>query len=201
MRKRYLHPEKEAVTKASVYVDLFLTKGVKFQFAKLPANDYTAVLLDRLKRNGFVSKDTRLCHFRVLFGIPLQENETQFVPIKWLKNKQLLHYFVKYLFGDKWYRFKDLFADKNGNPVIFPHPDKKRLYMSADYDMLKKMVRGWTAGEKAVILRVLGFCHEYILNLLMDTIRYRRSLYDIYYLIEHEKIMHKAVKEYFKSHF
>lgn len=141
MRKHYYYPEKEALQKAGVYVDLLLTKGIKYQFAKLPNNDYTAVLLDGLKKHGFVASGTWLCHFRVLWGIPLQEEETPFKPIIWKKNKQLLLYFVRYLFGGKWYNFKDLFADKNGNPVKFPHYDKDRLEESADYSILKKILK------------------------------------------------------------
>lgn len=182
MRKRYLHPEKEAVTKASVYVDLFLTKGVKFQFAKLPDNDYTAVLLDGLKKGGFVAKDTKLCHFRVLFGIPLQESETPFVPVKWKKNKQLLHYFVKYLFGDKWYRFKDLFADKNGNPVIFPHPDKQRL-ITTDYDLLCELLNNYMLKDKEKELlktQLMSSTYSFILFLFESKL----SKLDIYEIIK-----------------
>lgn len=141
MRKYYYYPEKEALQKARVYVDLLLTKGIKFQFARFPLNDYTATLLDGLKKHGFVASGTRLCHFRVLWGIPLQEEETPFEPIIWKKNKQLLLYFVRCLFGGKWYVFKNLFADRNGNPVTFPHYDKDRLEYSPDYPILEKLLK------------------------------------------------------------
>lgn len=186
MRKRYSHPEKEALAKAGVYVDLFLTKGVKFQFAKLPNNDYTAVLLDGLKKGGFVSRDTKLCHFRVLFGMPLHESETPFEPIKWLKNKHLLHYFAKYLFGDKWYRFKDLFADRHGDPVKFPHPDKQRL-ISTDYDMLCELLNNYMLKDKEKELlktQIMLYIYGFILSLFKSGL----SKLKIYEIIEERYI-------------
>ena len=72
----------------------FLIKGTNFHFAQIPSNDKTAILLARLKEYGFVSVDTRLEHFRVIFGIPLHKSDTPFEPIKWKKNRQLLRYFI-----------------------------------------------------------------------------------------------------------
>ena len=124
-----------------------LTCGMKFKFAKLPNNDCTAVLLNNLKNGGFVAKDTELCHFRVLFGIPLHESETPFKPIRWLKNKQLLKFFATELFDDNVLReFKRLFADRYNKPAKFPNRDISRLLYSADYEPLRHIVEKFKKG-------------------------------------------------------
>ena len=38
---------------------LFLTIGLDFDFAMIPPNDKTSILLDELKKHGFISKDTK----------------------------------------------------------------------------------------------------------------------------------------------
>ena len=72
----------------------FLIKGTEFNFAQIPANDKTEILLTELKNYGFISNDTQIEHFRVLFGIPLHKSKTPFRPVKWEKDRQLLRYFI-----------------------------------------------------------------------------------------------------------
>lgn len=79
----------------------FLIKGTEFNFAQIPADDKTAILLTELKAHGFISNDTQIEHFRVIFGIPLHKSKTPFEPIKWKKNEQLLRYFIYTLFHKK----------------------------------------------------------------------------------------------------
>ena len=125
-----------------------LTCGMEFKFAKLPDNDCTAALLDSLKKGGFVSQDTLLCHFRVLFGIPLHKSETPFRPIRWLKNKQLLKFFATEIFEENVLReFKSLFADKYNKPAKFPNRDTNRLIYSADYNLLCDIVEMFKTGH------------------------------------------------------
>lgn len=83
---------------------LFLTIGLDFDFAMIPPNDKTSILLDELKKHGFISKDTKLEHFRILFGIPLHKKNTPFEPIKWQKINNCyaisyIRYLQKRLFG------------------------------------------------------------------------------------------------------
>ena len=128
----------------SNYIE-YLKKGVSLNFAQLPPTDKTACLLEDLKRGGFVSTDTRIEHFRVLFGIPLHFSSTPFEPIKWRKNKQLLRYFLCTLYSkeDTWtisricYR---LIADKHGTAGFMPQSDKKRLEQSSDFEILVKLL-------------------------------------------------------------
>ena len=117
---------------------LFLTIGLDFDFAMIPPNDKTSILLDELKKHGFISKDTKLEHFRILFGIPLHKKNTPFEPIKWQKNKQLLRYFIYSIFTKEtiWnsrYSIINLFADKHGERIRIPESDRNRLEQSKDY--------------------------------------------------------------------
>ena len=130
----------------SLYIQ-FLIKGTNFHFAKIPSNDKTAILLAGLKEYGFVSVDTRLEHFRVIFGIPLHKSDTPFEPIKWKKNKQLLRYFIYTLFpnetlwGAGMFAVPHLFANKHGEPILMPQSDKKRLECSSDYEKLMNLLK------------------------------------------------------------
>ena len=125
---------------------LFCKKGI--EFTALPQNDKTCILLEGLKKYGFVSQDTKLSHFRVIWGIPIQSKDYPFEPIKWRKNKQLLKYFVdkticKSFIGIYGYRGRFvyyIFGDKHGGRCILPNTDKKRLEQSADYEILKKLL-------------------------------------------------------------
>lgn len=125
----------------------FLIKGTNFHFAQIPSNDKTAILLARLKEYGFVSVDTRLEHFRVIFGIPLHKSDTPFEPIKWKKNRQLLRYFIYTLFpnetlwGTGTFAVPNLFANKHGEPILMPQSDKKRLECSSDYEKLMNLLK------------------------------------------------------------
>lgn len=117
-------------------------------FAQLPPNDKTAELLDKLKENGFVAKNTKLAHFRVLFGIPLCFDDRPFMPIKWLKNKQLLRYFIYEIFPRGLDGFKrgqlaailTLFADKNGEKITGIKSDAGQLKYNADHEKLKEVL-------------------------------------------------------------
>lgn len=122
----------------------FLIKGTEFNFAQIPANDKTEILLTELKNYGFISNDTQIEHFRVLFGIPLHKSKTPFRPVKWEKDRQLLRYFIYTLFpketlwGTGSFAIPHLFANKHGEPLYtIPQSDKKRLEQSSDYDTLK----------------------------------------------------------------
>ena len=126
----------------------YLIKGIGFCFAQIPSNDKTAILLEQLKEYGFVSMDTTIEHFRVIFGIPLHKNNTPFKPIKWKKNRQLLRYFVYTLFpketmwGTGQFAIPHLFANKHGEPIkVIPQSDKKRLEYSSDYENLKDLLK------------------------------------------------------------
>lgn len=128
-----------------------LTSGTYFSFAKLPDNDRTAVLLNDLKTNGFVAENTKIEHFRVIFGIPLHKSQTPFEPIKWLRNKQLFRFFICNIFPHKFLLEEDgrilpvLFADKYGEPLSIPQSDKKRLKYSSGYDSLKELLKKFKA--------------------------------------------------------
>lgn len=128
-----------------------LTVGTLFCFAKLPDNDRTAVLLNDLKRNGFVAEDTKIEHFRVIFGIPLHRSQTPFEPIKWLGNKQLFRFFICNVFPHKFLLDEGrrilpvLFADKHGEPLGIPQSDKKRLEYSSGYGCLKELLKNFKA--------------------------------------------------------
>lgn len=107
----------------------YLIQGVRFDFVELPTNDKTAVLLEGLKEHGFVSKDTKLAHFRVIFGIPLSIKDTPFEPIKWRKNGQLFRYFIYSLFprntilGCGYAVIHRMFANKYGEYITIPYSD------------------------------------------------------------------------------
>ena len=125
----------------------FLIKGTNFHFAQIPSNDKTAMLLAELKEHGFVSTDTKIEHFRVIFGIPLHKSDTPFEPIKWKKNRQLLRYFICTLFpnetlwGTGMFAVPHLFANKHGEPMLMPQSDKKRLECSSDYEKLIDLLK------------------------------------------------------------
>lgn len=126
----------------------FLIKGTEFNFAQIPANDKVAILLTGLKDYGFISNDTQIEHFRVIFGIPLHKSKTPFEPIKWRKNQQLLRYFIYTLFpketlwGIGMFAIPKLFANKHGEPLsTIPRSDQKRLKQSADYEILNKLLK------------------------------------------------------------
>lgn len=120
-----------------------LTRGFNSEeivFAHIPGNSKIGLLLEELKYNGFVSKDTKIEHFKVIFGIPLSEKGTPFEPIKWRKNMQLLRFFIYRLCGYNRQKGKssiiELFADKYGESVKLVRSDLKRLEQSADYQNL-----------------------------------------------------------------
>lgn len=126
----------------------FLIKGTEFNFAQIPANDKVAILLTGLKIYGFISNDTQIEHFRVIFGIPLHKSKTPFEPIKWRKNQQLLRYFIYTLFpketlwGTGMFAIPNLFANVDGEPLsTIPQSDQKRLKQSADYEILNKLLK------------------------------------------------------------
>ena len=126
----------------------FLIKGTEFNFAIIPANDKTAILLTELKDQGFISNDTQIEHFRVIFGIPLHKSKTPFEPIKWKKDKQLLRHFIyslfpqKTLWGTGMFAIPKLFANEHGEPLsTMPQSDKNRLRQSAYYETLNKLLK------------------------------------------------------------
>lgn len=124
----------------------FLTKGHNFSFAQLPTNDKTAILFGELKEHGFISNDTQIEHFRVIFGIPLHRSKIPFKPIKWEKNQQLFRFFIYSLFpeetllGDGLFGVPYLFTNKLGKPLHIPGSDKKRLEQSSDFDALNTIL-------------------------------------------------------------
>lgn len=125
-----------------------LTKGTDFGFAQLPSNNKIASLLQGLKDEGFVSKDTTIEHFMVIFGIPLHRNNTPFKPIKWRKNKQLLRYFVFSIFHEEMLLgngvlLPSFFANKYGEHITLPQSDKTRLKTSADFDSLHSLLKNY----------------------------------------------------------
>lgn len=126
----------------------FLIKGTEFNFAIIPANDKTAILLTELKDQGFISNDTQIEHFRVIFGIPLHKSKTPFEPIKWKKDKQLLRHFIyslfppKTLWGTGMFAIPKLFANEHGEPLsTMPQSDKNQLRQSAYYETLNKLLK------------------------------------------------------------
>lgn len=126
------------------FMDL-ITAGCNFEFAKLPANDKTFILLEGLKIHGFVSNTTKIEHFRVLFGIPLHKRDTPFGPIIWKKNKQLLRYFLYAMFPEKVIKdnkicIVSLFADIHGDKIVLPKSDLTRLKQSCDYSTLEDLL-------------------------------------------------------------
>lgn len=133
---------------------LFCKKDIEFM--PLPKNDKTCILLEGLKKYGFVSQDTKLSHFRVIWGIPIQSNDYPFEPIKWRKNKQLLKYFVGKTICKSFIDFygsRDcfvyyIFGDKHGERCSLPNTDKKRLEQSADYEILKKLLEEFRDEEE-----------------------------------------------------
>lgn len=124
-----------------------LIQGVEYGFAIMPLHDKTSILLNNLKKYGFVSTDTKLEHFRVLFGTPLHKDDTPFEPIKWRKNRQLLRYFVCTIFPKNTFWSKGrylvalLFADKHGQKISLPQSDKQRLETSSDFPILSKLLK------------------------------------------------------------
>ena len=124
----------------------FLTKGNDFSFAQLPADDKTAILFEALKEHGFISNDTQIEHFRVIFGIPLHRSKIPFKPIKWEKNQRLFRFFIyslfpeETLFGDGLFGIPCLFTNKLGKPLHIPGSDKKRLEQSSDFDALNTIL-------------------------------------------------------------
>lgn len=141
------HGRAEALSDMREYIH-FLIRGTEFNFAQIPSNDKTAILFAGLKKYGFISDDTRIEHFWVLFGIPLHKSKTPFEPIKWRKNHQLLRYFIYTLFpketllGIGMFAIPKLFANEHGEPLsTMPQSDKKRLQQSADYETLNKLLK------------------------------------------------------------
>lgn len=125
-----------------------LTKGTDFSFAQLPSNNKINTLLQGLKEGGFVSSDTTIEHFMVIFGIPLHKSKAPFRPIKWRKNKQLLRYFVFSIFNEEmlWgngISLSPFFADKYGEHITFPQSDKTRLETSADFNVLRLLLKSY----------------------------------------------------------
>lgn len=124
-----------------------LTQGIEYGFATMPLHDKTSVLLNDLKKYGFVSTDTRIEHFRVIFGIPLHKSNTPFEPIKWKKNRQLLRYFICTIFPQNttWskgrYLVPLLFADKHGKEISLPQSDIQRLRLSTDFTRLENLLK------------------------------------------------------------
>lgn len=124
----------------------FLIKGTEFNFAQIPADDKTAILLTELKAHGFISNDTQIEHFRVIFGIPLHKSKTPFKPVKWEKNQQLFRFFIYTLFpnetlwNDGRFAIPGLFTNKYGEPLLIPQSDQKRLKQSSDYDTLSTIL-------------------------------------------------------------
>lgn len=125
----------------------FLVAGVPDIFAELPENDKITQLMDDLKNGGFIDKNTRIEDFSVLFGIPLKEKNTPFNPIRWIKNGQLLRYFVYNIFPHGsivvgYYTpfiVDRLFVNKYKKRFILPHSDKGRL-KGQDFEMLIELI-------------------------------------------------------------
>ncbi len=137
--------DKYILCEMEIYIP-HLIKGTDFHFAEIPRCDKTAILLDGLKQNDFISTDTKLEHFRVLFGIPLHKADTPFERIKWRKNKQLLRFFVQELFSQEaiWrlaFCVSKLFTDKHGECMSMPQSDPKRLRQSSDYAKLVELLK------------------------------------------------------------
>ena len=91
-----------------------------------------------------MSGDTDIVYFRVLFGVPIHKDNTPFKPVRWMKNTQLLRYFVYSVFPREtivgYGRFiaARLFVGRNGKSVILPNSDKERLIQSADFGNFDK---------------------------------------------------------------
>ena len=123
-----------------------ITTGVPFSVAELPSNDKTATLLNGLKTYDFVSKSTKLEHFRVIFGIYLHKKDAPFKPIIWRKNKQLLRFFIYTLFPREtiWintHSILNLFSNTHGEQITLPESDKRRLEQSSDYPILDDLLK------------------------------------------------------------
>lgn len=130
----------------------FLVSGVSLRCAQFPAHDKVAELLEGLKKGGFVSGDTDIVYFRVLFGVPIHKDNTPFKPIKWMKNAQLLRHFVYSVFPRgtiaAYGRFivARLFANRYGESAILPNSDKERLTQSTDFDTLEELINKFKTG-------------------------------------------------------
>ena len=137
------------LSKSIVLYITSLIQGIEYGFAMMPEHDKTSILLNTLKEHGFISKDTRLEHFRVIFGIPLHTTQTPFEKIKWKKNKQLLRYFVYTIFPENtvWtkgrYLVPLLFADEHGKSISLPKSDKQQLETSSDFPTLSQLLKNF----------------------------------------------------------
>lgn len=124
----------------------FLVSGVSLCCAQFPTHDNVAELLEGLKGGGFVSGDTNIVYFRVLFGVPIHKENAPFKPIRWMKNGQLLRYFVYNVFPREaigvqhYFIVPRLFANKYGEKAHLPQSDKKRLAQSADFGVLEELI-------------------------------------------------------------
>lgn len=130
----------------------FLVSGVSLRYAQFPAHDNVAELLEGLKKGGFVACDTDIVYFRVLFGVPIHKDNTPFKPVRWMKNAQLLRYFVYSVFPRDTiatygcFIVARLFVDRNKKSTILPHSDKERLIQSADFEALEELINKFKTG-------------------------------------------------------
>lgn len=130
----------------------FLVSGTSLRCAQFPAHDNMAELLEGLKKGGFVSGDTDIVYFRVLFGVPIHKNHTPFKPVRWMKNAQLLRYFVYSIFPRETigvqciFIVARLFANKYGENIMLPNADNDRLKQSADFEALKGLLNKFKGG-------------------------------------------------------
>lgn len=116
----------------------FLTGGVPDIFAELQENDKIGKLMNGLKKEGFIDKNTRLEDFRVLFGIPLREEYTPFIPVRWIGSKILLYFFLKELFPKKCFYqsifiVPRLFVNRYNDPCVPPQTSLKKIIYSKGY--------------------------------------------------------------------
>ena len=129
----------------------FLTGGVPDIFAELQENDKIGKLMNGLKKEGSIDKDTRIEDFRVLFGIPLREKDTPFNPIRWIKSGQLLRYFVYSIFPHEnivgYIRFivARLFVNRYMKMFVLPNSDKGRL-KGADFAVWVELINKFKMG-------------------------------------------------------
>ena len=123
----------------------FLTAGIPDIFAELQENDKIAQLMDELKNGGFIDKNTRIEDFRVLFGIPLREKDSPFIPIRWINNVQLLRFFLYSIFPHEnivgYIRFiaARLFVNRYKRMFVLPNSDKGRLN-DKDFENLSELI-------------------------------------------------------------